>query len=547
MVHRLLVRIQGKSSAHGNPFLTIEYDEMMPNPMKRRLTNLAMLIAVATSGTATAQDRGDRLVISPPPREKQEIKQPAELTLFDIKPLHDISGSESLFPKGHASLGINDQLDMLADDVQAHGGFAARHSQWFAVAGDPASRARVAEQLKRISDLAHQAALVRFTVCRVDRDDPIAQESSKGFLQPAEVGRLKAQIADGTADVIASPSIVIQPDSIGKVSIENEEAGLDFSVKAQVRFTPRSRPVLGISLEGMEPTPELDEQQARRHSIQHRIMPLSKTMNTQGFIARVHAITDKDDQLGTRVLDPEEMIVVLTEAETFKLEGQPPAMVPVDIYQDQEATRDGIGKRYFGREIAQVMGHLAAGWLERPQREQEEKTSKLMNMLPYPPEGDIDHIPVAADIGAGSGYFTRRLARQAPEGIVMATDIQPEMLQFLKQGLEIEGIDNVKTVLGRIDDTGLEAETVDMILLVDVYHEFDHPWEMARSMFKALRPGGVVALVEYRANDPEVPIKPLHTMTEEQAILEFEIAGFEWIWTRGDLPWQRLIVFQRPE
>ena len=151
---------------------------MMQSTIHLRLSHLALLFALVTPGAVSAQERDDRLIISPPPREKAAIKQPAEMTLFDIKPLHDISSSESIFPKGHASLGIDDHLDLLVENVQAHGGFAAHHSQWFAVVGDPASRAGVAEQLKRISDLVHQAALVRFTICRVNRNDPVAQKLS---------------------------------------------------------------------------------------------------------------------------------------------------------------------------------------------------------------------------------------------------------------------------------------------------------------------------------------------------------------------------------
>ena len=209
------------------------------------------------------------------------------------------------------------------------------------------------------------------------------------------------------------------------------------------------------------------------------------------------------------------------------------------MYSDQRPTRDGIGTRFFGREIAKVMGHLAAGWLERPNREQQERTDILVGMLPIQPDYTV------ADIGAGSGYFTSILSPLVPDGQVIATDIQPEMLEILDERLKIEGQKNVKTVLGTIDDTGLEPSTVDLILLVDVYHEFDHPWKMLRSMYSALKPGGVVAIAEYRANDPDVPIKPLHTMTSEQVQLEFELAGFTLKDIRGGLPWQRLFIFEK--
>ena len=216
--------------------------------------------------------------------------------------------------------------------------------------------------------------------------------------------------------------------------------------------------------------------------------------------------------------------------------------IPSSPYVQGKASRDGIGRRYFDREIAQVMGHMGASWLERPEREREERTELLLSLLP------VDAGDTVADIGAGSGYFTRRLSRMVgDQGTVIATDIQPQMLEILGSRLVEEGIDNVKPMLGTITDTGLEPESVDLILLVDVYHEFDHPWEMSRSMLRALKPDGVVALVEYRANDPLVPIKPLHTMTAEQSRLEFEAAGFELVEeTVGDLPWQRLQLFARP-
>lgn len=207
------------------------------------------------------------------------------------------------------------------------------------------------------------------------------------------------------------------------------------------------------------------------------------------------------------------------------------------LYTTVPRTRDGIGKAILGREISQFMGHLGAEWLERPQREQEERTDLLAGMLPIEPD------TIIADIGAGSGYFTSRLAPRVPKGAILATDIQPEMLTMLKDRVAKEGLTNVKTVLGRVDDTGLDDDSVDLILLVDVYHEFDHPWEMLQSMRRALKDEGLVAVVEYRANDPTVPIKPLHTMTSEQVQLEFELAGYVLKSIQTDLPRQRLFLF----
>jgi SAM-dependent methyltransferase len=212
---------------------------------------------------------------------------------------------------------------------------------------------------------------------------------------------------------------------------------------------------------------------------------------------------------------------------------------PPFAYDEGEDTFDGIGRTYFGREIARFMSHRAIGWLERGTRESEERTSTLLDALELRPD------MVVADIGAGSGYFTMPMARRVPKGRVLATDIQTEMIDFLEARARTEGLSNVEGVLGRTDDAMLPTSGVDLVLLVDAYHQFDRPWEMARSIRRALRPGGRVALVEYRAEDPSVPIKPLHRMSVAQARLEWEAAGFRWVATDERLPIQHLIWFVR--
>src|SRR5947209_251332 len=172
---------------------------------------------------------------------------------------------------------------------------------------------------------------------------------------------------------------------------------------------------------------------------------------------------------------------------------------------------DGIGKFYMGREIAHVMGHQAADWLERPNREEEEKTELLVDSLGAKP-GEV-----VADIGAGTGYFSRRLSKRVGEkGAILAVDIQPEMLDLLTNQMATLNITNVKPVLGTITDPKLPAGTVDLVLMVDVYHEFSHPFEMMEGICKSLKPDGRVAFVEFRGEDPDVPIKPLHKMSEAQ-------------------------------
>lgn len=201
---------------------------------------------------------------------------------------------------------------------------------------------------------------------------------------------------------------------------------------------------------------------------------------------------------------------------------------------------DGIGKFYMGREIAQVMGHQAADWLDRPEREAEEAPSKLIQALRLRPG------MAAADIGAGSGYLTLPMARKvAPSGKVYAVDIQPEMLDILRRKMRQSGIRNIVPVLGKVDDPKLPPESVDLILMVDVYHEFDHPYEMTAAMVKALRPGGRLVFVEYRKEDPAIPIKELHKMSEEQVKREMSLFPLRWVETSRILPRQHILFFQK--
>ena len=212
---------------------------------------------------------------------------------------------------------------------------------------------------------------------------------------------------------------------------------------------------------------------------------------------------------------------------------------PAGAYGECDPTPDGIGRTYFGREIAAFMTHQGIQWLERSSREAEERTSALLDAL------DLRPGMCVADIGAGSGRLTVPMARRVAPGIAYGTDIQPEMLAFLEARARKEGLPNLKGILGDTDDVMLPAGTVDVVLLVDAYHEFDHPWEMMRSIVRALKPGGRVALVEFRAEDAAVPIKALHKMSEAQARRELEAAGLSWIGTDARLPWQHLVWFRK--
>jgi precorrin-6B methylase 2/uncharacterized protein YbaR (Trm112 family) len=203
---------------------------------------------------------------------------------------------------------------------------------------------------------------------------------------------------------------------------------------------------------------------------------------------------------------------------------------------------DGIGKFYMGREIAQVMSFHGAPWLNRREREQEERLSLMIKLL------DLQPGQIVADIGAGSGVITERLARAVGRtGKVYAVDIQDEMLTILRLRMRQREIHNVVPVLGEMTSPKLEPESIDLMLLVDVYHEFSHPYEMTQAMVEALKPGGQIVLVEYRKEDPRIPIKEVHKMSEAQVkkeLLQPEF-GLEWVTTHPDLPRQHVIVFRK--
>lgn len=203
---------------------------------------------------------------------------------------------------------------------------------------------------------------------------------------------------------------------------------------------------------------------------------------------------------------------------------------------------NGIGKVYLGREIAHVMGHEGADWLERPERTLEEQPDKLVELLKLKPG---DHV---ADIGAGTGYISRRMAEKVgARGKVYAVDIQQEMLDLLQVEMKKRGVSNVVSVLGDIADPKLPPNTIDLAIMVDVYHEFSHPYEMMRGIMRGLKSGGRVAFVEYRAEDPTVPIKRIHKMSEAQVKKEAATVGLEWLETVSELPWQHLIIFKKPD
>ena len=209
-------------------------------------------------------------------------------------------------------------------------------------------------------------------------------------------------------------------------------------------------------------------------------------------------------------------------------------------YTTGSPNRDGIGKIYMGREISHVMGHLGAGWLERPERERLERTDLLIAGL------RLSEDFVVADIGAGTGYFTFPVAARVPEGKVFSVDIQPEMLALIEQRKTLENVVNVETVLGEADDPKLPDNEIDLAFIVDAYHEFSFPREMGERLKASLKPGGQLVLVEYRAEDPRVPIKRLHKMSEMQVKQEMAAIGLDWVRTENYLPQQHVLIFQKP-
>lgn len=209
-------------------------------------------------------------------------------------------------------------------------------------------------------------------------------------------------------------------------------------------------------------------------------------------------------------------------------------------YERIAASPDGTGKRYMDREIAQVMGWQGAAWLERAEREQEERTDLLLPELRLAPGMAV------ADIGAGTGYIARRMAALVgPTGHVWAVDVQLEMIRMLQESARRTGQAQIRPVLGTVDNVKLAAASIDLAIMVDVYHELEFPYELLASVVRALKPGGRVVFVEYRAEDPLVPIKALHKMSLAQ--IKREAAPHPLVVERSaePLPWQHIVVFRK--
>jgi ubiquinone/menaquinone biosynthesis C-methylase UbiE len=220
---------------------------------------------------------------------------------------------------------------------------------------------------------------------------------------------------------------------------------------------------------------------------------------------------------------------------------QTTTLVAQERYTVKSGDPNGINKWYMGRQIAQVMSHFGIDWLERQEREQEENTTQLLKNLAVQPG------MVIADIGAGSGYHSTLLSNMVGNGKVYAVDVEREMIAYLNERIKREGRKNIIPVLSTEKTVSLPANSMDMMLLVDVYHEFSFPYEMALSMLEALKPGGKLVLVEFRAEDWNVPIKAIHKMSQQQAVKEFKATGFSFEKNISNLPWQHCLIFRKPK
>jgi len=208
-------------------------------------------------------------------------------------------------------------------------------------------------------------------------------------------------------------------------------------------------------------------------------------------------------------------------------------------YKFTNPTRDGTGKIYLGREISQIMGFAGKDWLERQSREQEESVSKAIENLP------VDENSAVADIGAGSGYYTFRVAPKVPNGKVYAVEIQDAAIDYLNQKAADLGFTNVEAVRGSATSPNLPEKSIDLAFMVDVYHELEYPVEMLANIRKALKPDGQLLLIEYRGEDPTIMIKPLHKMTAAQAKKEMKANGFKFVENGKFMKIQHFLVFEK--
>ncbi len=218
------------------------------------------------------------------------------------------------------------------------------------------------------------------------------------------------------------------------------------------------------------------------------------------------------------------------------------AEVTQEVVSDRPKPEEEARKSYLGRVLAKPMSHLGAPWLIRENRDEEERASESFKQL------ELTEGMTVCDLGCGNGYWTLPMGRDVGEtGRVLAVDIQKEMLRKLRVRAAKAKLKNIEPILGDVDDPNLPKGEIDLLLMVDVYHEFSHPESMLWAIRNSLAPEGVVALLEYREEDPKVPIKPLHKMSKRQIMKEYEANGFKLAREYNELPWQHLMFFARDD
>ncbi len=210
-----------------------------------------------------------------------------------------------------------------------------------------------------------------------------------------------------------------------------------------------------------------------------------------------------------------------------------------EIYTYKSPDRDGTGKVYMGREISKVMNFMGMSWLERSTRSNEENTELAIKNLP------VTQNSVVADIGAGSGYYTFRIAKRVPDGLVYAVEIQDPAIKYLEEKSKELNLNHVKTIKGTEQSPNLPENSIDLAIMVDVYHELLYPHEVLQEIKKSLKPDGKLLLIEYRGEDPKVMIKPLHKMTVEQVEMELSANGFKLVENGQFMNIQHFLVFEK--
>ncbi len=214
-------------------------------------------------------------------------------------------------------------------------------------------------------------------------------------------------------------------------------------------------------------------------------------------------------------------------------------IIKTTVYDTSTPSADGIGKSYMGREISQVMGAAGADWLERNERDKEENTKLAIEKIA------LASTAVVADIGAGTGYYTFKISPKVPQGKVYAIEIQDEMIAYLNKKKQESGIENVEVIKGSSQSPNLPDNSVDLAIMVDVYHELEYPHEMLQAINKSLKRPGKLLLLEYRAEDPSIQIKPLHKMSVAQVNKELQANGFKLFYKGDFLPIQHFLLYEK--